>query len=105
MRLVIRRLADRDLVGRADFLARSSVGTARRFYRAARETFERLAGMPGIGSPWETPREELAGMRFCSIEGFRNILVFYLPLEGAEAGIEVVRVLHASQDIEGIFSE
>jgi toxin ParE1/3/4 len=100
-RVVIRRRADRDLDDRGDFLAQSSPRTARRFYQVARETFEQLAAMPGLGSPWESDRAELASLRVCAIRGFGNDLVFYRPLEG-EDGIEVLRVLHASRDIEGI---
>jgi toxin ParE1/3/4 len=100
-RVAIRRRADRDLEDRGDFLARSSTRTARRFYQAARETFEQLAAMPGLGSPWESDRPELTGLRVFAIRGFSNDLIFYRPLEG-EDGIEVIRVLHASRDIEGI---
>lgn len=100
-RVAIRRRADRDLGDRADFLARSSVAAARRFYRAVRETFERLAGMPGLGSPWESDCSELAGVRVFPIQGFGSDLVFYRPLESGD-GVEVIRILHASRDIEGI---
>ncbi len=100
-RVVIRRRADRDLEDRGDFLAQSSARTARRFYQAARETFEQLAAMPGLGGLWESDRSELAGLRVLAIQGFASDLIFYRPLEG-EDGIEVVRVLHASRDIEGI---
>jgi len=81
-RIVIRRRADRDLEDRGDFLARSSVGTARRFYRAARETFEELAAMPGLGGPWESDRPELAGLRVFAIRGFDKTLSSTAPWRG-----------------------
>ena len=59
--------------------------------------------MPGLGTRWETEEEEFAGLRCRFVQGFPNHLIFYLPLPGDAGGIEVLRILHAAQDIEGIF--
>jgi toxin ParE1/3/4 len=90
--------ADRDLDEQADYLANAAgLETALRFYDSAASTFEAIARMPGIGEPWKSPRLRLAGLRACAIQGFENHLAFYRAVEG---GIEVVRVLHGSRDIE-----
>jgi toxin ParE1/3/4 len=96
----IRPAADRDLDSQAEYLAReASLETALRFYDAAATTFEKLAGMPGLGEPRESADPRLAGLRVWRIEGFRNHLVFYRRADG---GIEIVRVLHAAHDIDTV---
>src|SRR5262245_4670096 len=103
--IIITGPANRDIEGHREWLSRSSRATARRFVLALRQTAEQLAGMPGLGSPWESDAEEFAGMRFRSVPGFRNHLIFYRPLTGEDGGIEVLRVLHAAQDLDAIFGE
>ncbi len=95
--------ADRDADRQRDFLAQSSASVARRFQAALRQSYEGLAKSPRLGSPWETDRQEYAGMRFSSVQGFPNHLIFYRALEEEPGGIEVIRVLHAAQDLEAIF--
>jgi toxin ParE1/3/4 len=90
--------ADRDLDEQATYLASAAgLETALRFYDSAASTFESSAWMPGIGEPWKSTRPQLAGLRTFRIRGFENHLAFYRAIEG---GIEVVRVLHGSRDIE-----
>ena len=45
---------------------------------------------------------EAAGLRMWSIRGFENRVIFYRPTSD---GIDVVRVLHASRDIERVFAD
>lgn len=48
-------------------------------------------------------RAELKGMRrFPLSDGFERILLFYFPLSD---GIDLVRVVHASRDMDRLFSE
>jgi toxin ParE1/3/4 len=49
-----------------------------------------------------TPREYggIKGLRMSRVRGFEGPLVFYRPLAG---GIEIIRVLHASRDLEALF--
>ena len=44
---------------------------------------------------------DLAAIRRFAIKGFENYLIFYLP---TKEGIEVVRIIHGSRDIETIFN-
>lgn len=64
------------------------------------QTCARLAITPGIGEPWPSADPRLAGLRVGRIEGFENHLIFY---RNDRPGIEIVRVLHGSRDIEGVF--
>jgi len=98
-RIVIRPLADYDLDEHAEYLARSNPAAARRFQTAADKAFKSLARIPGMGGLWECSDPKFADLRVWRIRGFKKYLIFYRPLAD---GIEVVRVLHGSQDIESI---
>lgn len=90
----------RDLKDHFLFIGKDSLRTAQRFLRAAEKAFLRLARMPGLGSPWETQNPEFIGLRVWPIARFRNYLIFY---RSTEQGIEIIRVLHASRDLESAF--
>jgi toxin ParE1/3/4 len=91
--------ARRDLLEHFVYLARFNVPVARRFRRAAERTLARIAEMPELGSPWETTKAALAGVRYWPVRGFKHYLIFYRTIPGA---IEVLRVLDAAQNIEQI---
>jgi toxin ParE1/3/4 len=98
LRVHVSPAADRDLDEQAGYLAReASLDTALRFYDAAAATFERIAGMPGMGERWVSAQPRLADLRVCRIEGFEKHLVFYQPTGDR---IEIVRVLHGARDID-----
>jgi toxin ParE1/3/4 len=59
----------------------------------------RIADMPAAGSPWESADPALAGVRYWPVRGFRHYIIFY---RAVRRGIEVIRVLHAAQDVEQI---
>jgi toxin ParE1/3/4 len=61
-----------------------------------RETFAKLAKFPQMGQG----RSDLA----ISLQSFpvKSYLIFYRTIE---EGIEIVRIIHGSQDIERIFEE
>ena len=90
--------ANRDLDDQAAYLAsQASLETALRFYDAAGSTFGSLAAMPGIGEPWPSVNPRLAGLRVWRIKGFENHLIFYRP---SDDGIDIVRILHATRDLD-----
>jgi toxin ParE1/3/4 len=93
--------AKRDLRAHAAYLEqRDHPRVAVRFLSAAESSFATLLDMPEIGSRWEFSAAELADVRVWPVRGFQHHLIFYRPV--AE-GVEIVRVLHAAQDIEKIF--
>jgi toxin ParE1/3/4 len=67
---------------------------ARRFLEAAYDSFEFLADHPMIGRA--RPEFSHPGLRSWRVQGFRNYLVFYRPLEDR---IQIWRVLHGSRDL------
>jgi toxin ParE1/3/4 len=91
-----------DLDEQATYLQSDSLRVAIRFLEQAEQTFEMLAGMPGLGKAYDSDAPRLAGLRSFGIKGFDKILVFYRPIKG---GIEVVRVLHSARDIPKILEE
>jgi toxin ParE1/3/4 len=91
--------ADRDLDDSRDYIAQDNPEAALRFLSAASRTFEELARMPRMGSPKAFRNPRLAGVRQWRTHDFERHLIFYREIE---AGIEVLRVLHASRDLESI---
>ena len=92
----------RDLDEIADYLQRRhGPERAIRFLREAEATFQRLANLPNIGTPFEPGEPRFAGLRYCPVSRFKNFIAFYRPLPD---GIEVLRVLHGSRDLEGILT-
>jgi toxin ParE1/3/4 len=100
-KIIVRPQAEADVEQLAAHIARRSLPTAVRFYRAAYATFEQLAPMPLVGGPCEFRNPEAAELGVWPVRGFRNHLIFYRPLSN---GIDVVRVLHAARDLESIFA-
>ena len=94
--------ARRDLLEHAEFIADQSLDAAERFLFAVERTFQHLADMPELGSRWKSVNPKTAEIRVWRIEGFEKHLVFYRALEG---GIEVVRIIHGSRDIETLFAD
>jgi toxin ParE1/3/4 len=78
----------------------ASVEIAERYLAAVEETCARLAAQSLRGAPYNSGIDSLAGLRRVPVRGFDRYLVFYIHRAG---GIDVVRVLHASRDIESIF--
>jgi toxin ParE1/3/4 len=98
-RISTRPRADEDLIRAYATIADDDLEAADRFLDAVRASFERLAALPRMGSPRRVRSPELAGLRMGRVAGFPRFLIFYFALDD---GIDVVRVLHSSQDIDAI---
>ena len=59
------------------------------------EAVERLAQSPGIGSPVDLDRGDLAGLRKGKVADFANLLIFYIA---SQEQLSVIRVLYTAQD-------
>jgi len=94
--------ANRDLDEHYLYIRRDSPEAAVRLLRAADSTFRQLARTPYLGAEFPVQRPDLAGLRIWQVEGFRNYVIYYRPIEG---GIEVVRVLHAARDVPAALDE
>jgi len=98
-RFALRDEADADVDDIAAHIARDNLKAALRFYDCVWADFERLATMPGIGQRRRLRNPALKGLRSLPVTGYRNYLIFYLPLAD---GIEVVRVMHGARDVDRI---
>ena len=94
-----RQAAQRDLVEQWIWYAEHcGVTTADRFLKAAESTLKLLAAHPQSGAVFRTRKLALRGLRrFPVSDGFEKILLFYFPLPD---GVDLVRVVHGSRDLE-----
>lgn len=99
MNIVRRDQALEDLADCAFYIAEDDPAAADRFVDAFELSVERLAQMPYLGVAHPSDNPALFGLRRWPIKGFEKYLVFYLVLEDV---IDIVRVLHAAQDIATI---
>ena len=99
-----REAAKRDLISQWVWYAeKADIETADGFLKAAEDTAAMLAGQPEAGYRLAVRRPELQGMRRLALpDGFEKILLFYFPVEN---GIELVRVVHGSRDLERMLAE
>ena len=94
-RVTRRPLAEADVLQIWDHIADDSLTAADHWVDSLDEEFRLLATQPMMGRA----RDELAsGVRSFP---FGRYVVFYVPLDD---GIDVVRVLHGSRDIDAIFN-
>jgi toxin ParE1/3/4 len=101
-RIVIKRHARLDLDLHFVYIGERNFDAAERFAQAAEDAFEKLAGMPLMGTLRGFSHPRIADLRFWPILGFENYLIFYRP---TPSGIEVLRVIHGAQDIDRLFEQ
>lgn len=99
-----RESAKRDLIAQWVWYAENAgIETADRFLAAADSTATMLASQPEGGYRVFLTKPELKGMRrFHVTDGFEALHLFYFPLED---GIDLIRVVHGSQDLQRVFNE
>jgi toxin ParE1/3/4 len=95
-RVILRKAVPNDLLEIVDYLAERNPDAADRFLIEVRTTLETLATRPGVGSPKAFRGKELAGIRSWHVNGFRDFLIVYKPVDG---GIEVWGVMYGSRNI------
>lgn len=97
-RYVVRPKADKDLDEQALYLAEQATAElGHRFLIAAHETFTLLATQPNMGWHPRLKHPSLTSLRVFRISEFHRMLVLYHPITD---GVEIVRVIHASRDME-----
>lgn len=95
-------LAEQDLLGHIDYLARERPEAASRFVDAIEKAFDQLADMPEIGAPRSFNHPRLKNVRLWHVPNFRKYLIFY---QLAHDEIRVLRVLYGSRDIQALMEE
>jgi toxin ParE1/3/4 len=103
-RVLKREAARRDLVQQWVWYAENAgVEVADRFLRAADTTLDLLSTQPSSGAVFSVRKAELNNMRrFPVSDGFEKILLFYFPLQD---GVDLIRVVHGSRDLEKLLAE
>ena len=102
-RYVVLPRADEDLDEQADYLTvEANIGVALRFLEAAHDTFALLSSHPEMGWQCRLRHPGLASARVFRVKGFEKILIFYRL---SRDRIEILRVLHGSQDLEALFEK
>jgi toxin ParE1/3/4 len=97
MAIVVKRpLAELDLLEVWDYIADDSMDRADEFLDRIEEKLQALARNPGMGRRRE---DLLLGLQSLPIG---NYIVFYREIKD---GIDVIRVLRGSRDIEAIFGQ
>ena len=96
-RYVIRPKADQDLDDQAFYYAaEAGPEVGHRFLVSAHETFLLLSTQPEMGWNPKLRLPELTGLRLFRVTGFEKILILYRPLEN---GVDILRVIHGSQNV------
>jgi len=99
---VVRPKVSEDLDEQAFYLAKeASAEIGHRFLIAAHETFNLLATQPEMGWHPRLRHPSLTSLRVFRISGFDRILILYRPIKD---GVEIIRVIHGSRDIERILT-
>jgi toxin ParE1/3/4 len=99
-RAIVRPAARRDLIRHFAWLGENgSINVAHRFLAAARAAFLELAQAPNLGAPGKS--EKFPALRMWRGRHFEKYLIFYDPRTN---GVQVERVIHASQDYTRILS-
>jgi toxin ParE1/3/4 len=100
-RLALKPQADRDLNNHFEHIARDNLEAAIRFYEAAFRAFDVLLTNPLIGPARDFENSQLKDIRIWLVKGFEKYLIFY---RATNKLVEILRVLHASRDIDSILS-
>lgn len=101
-RIIITPKASQDLEDYFDYIAQNNPNAALKFFDASRQTFATLAKMSGMGRLYPVLNSRLVGLRKWSVKGFENYLIFYLF---DDENIKIIRILHASRDIDKILNK
>ena len=103
-RVLKREAARRDLIQQWLWYAENAgIEVAERFFQAADNSLHLLSTQPEGGTSFFVHAPELRGMRrFPVSNGFEKILLFYFPLPD---GVDLVRVVHGSRDLEQLLRE
>jgi toxin ParE1/3/4 len=102
-RILLQPRVTEDLERQVEYLdERANPEVSDRYLKSVYGAFDLLAQMPGMGAPREQLNPRLNGLRMWPVPDFPKYLIFY---RATDETVEVIRVLHGAQDIEGIISE
>ena len=97
MKVVRRRRATQDIDENAAYIAARNPQAAYQFLEMVEETFDLLARHPRIGS--RRLDHVIAGLRAVPVRTLPSYIVLYFVSDGR---VQIVRVVHASRDLEAL---
>lgn len=100
--IFIRPPARQDLIDQYLFIAQGNGEAADRFLEMTDETLSDLSQMSEMGNLQKFRNPKLANVRKWRVRHFEKHLIFYRPIE---SGIEILRIIYATRDIEALFEE
>jgi toxin ParE1/3/4 len=100
--IIISLPARADISHNYNYLRELSPNSALRFFDATRTTFAEIARNPEIGRKYFVTNPRLQDLRKWQVSGFRKYLIFY-RIE--KTSVEILRILHGTQDLERILNE
>lgn len=102
-RIRVRAQAESEIDSIARYIATRNLEAGKRFYDAVEDALNKLAQFPGMGSRRTAQNPKLRELRSWPIAGYRNYLIFYLPLP--EHGIDVLHVLHGARNLDDLIEQ
>ena len=81
------------------YLTEGKAGNGMKFLVALHKTLAELAGLPHLSSPKFFAHPQLHDIRQWPVRDFKGYLILYRAFASA-GGLEVLRVLHGSRDIQ-----
>ena len=101
MKHVVRPRAEDDILRQFRYylLQDGALDVATRFLNAVDTSIASICKMPHMGAVKRLRNPALSGRRFSPVDGFEDILIFYLVQRDT---LRVVRVLHGSRDVNNI---
>ena len=79
-------------------------GRDERFKISFTKTIETLVTFPNMGSPRDFPNVPTRELRVWPVKDFKMYLIYYHSL-ASDDGIEILRVLHHSRDVQTLLIE
>jgi plasmid stabilization system protein ParE len=96
-KLVMRPIAELDLIKHCIYLSERAAGSAARFRQATQASIDDIESAPRSGATLNLPSFPEVELRFRKPPGFKHYLVVYQVTDDC---VFVLRILHSSQDIE-----
>ncbi|MSV31805.1 MAG: type II toxin-antitoxin system RelE/ParE family toxin [Bryobacterales bacterium] len=103
MKHVIRPAAKDDILRQFRYFSqKASLEIAARFLDAVDESIAVICRMPQMGAPKILLNPVTTGLRSWPVNGFEDILIFYVVQPDA---LRVIRILHGARDIGSILDQ
>jgi toxin ParE1/3/4 len=99
---IVRDRARQDIEEITDHIAANNLNAALRVQDRIEEAFELLTRLPGAGARIELSGSGVSGLRYWPIKKYRSYLIIYRP---AQDGVEIIRVIHAAQDLRRVLRQ